>query len=48
MQHVAVREKLIAVALDPVGSSSEELARRTREGYERYGKLVRAIGIKPQ
>jgi tripartite-type tricarboxylate transporter receptor subunit TctC len=44
----AVREKLIGLALEPVGSTAEELARRTREGYERYGKLVRSIGIKPQ
>ena len=43
-----VREKLIALALEPVGSTPEELARRTRDGYERYGKLVRDIGIKPQ
>ena len=44
----SVREKLLAIALEPVGSSPDELARRTREGYERYGKLVRNIGLKAQ
>jgi tripartite-type tricarboxylate transporter receptor subunit TctC len=44
----AVREKLLALALEPVGSSPDELARRTRDGYERYGKLVRSIGLKIQ
>ncbi len=44
----AVREKLLALALEPIGSTPEELARRTREGYERYGKLVRSIGLRVQ
>ena len=44
----SVREKLLTLALEPVGSSPEELARRTRDGYERYGKLVRDIGLKAQ
>ena len=35
-------------ALDPVGSSSEELGRMVREGHERMGALIRKIGLQPQ
>ena len=48
MSDPIVREKLLTLALEPVGSTPKELGRRTREGYERYGKLVRSIGLKAQ
>lgn len=44
----ATRDRLRDLALDPVGSSPEELGRMTREGYERMGELIRKIGLKPQ
>jgi tripartite-type tricarboxylate transporter receptor subunit TctC len=43
-----VREKLLALGLEPVGSSPEELRRFTREGFERMGKTIRNAGIKPE
>jgi tripartite-type tricarboxylate transporter receptor subunit TctC len=43
-----VREKLIALGLEPVGSTPDELRRLTREGFERMGRTIRAAGIKPE
>ena len=42
-----VRDKLLALGLEPVGSTPEELRRLTREGFERMGRTIRAAGIKP-
>lgn len=44
----ATRDRLRDLALDPVGSSPEELGKMTREGYDRMGELIRKIGLKPQ
>lgn len=44
----ATGDRLRDLALDPVGSSPEELGRLTREGYNRMGELIRKIGLKPQ
>jgi tripartite-type tricarboxylate transporter receptor subunit TctC len=44
----ATRDRLRDNALDPIGSSAEELGRLTREGYARMGDLIRKIGLKPQ
>jgi tripartite-type tricarboxylate transporter receptor subunit TctC len=44
----ATRERLQQLALDPVGSSSEELGKMTREGYERMGSFIRKLGLTPQ
>jgi tripartite-type tricarboxylate transporter receptor subunit TctC len=44
----ATRERLRESALDPVGSSADELGRITRDGYERMGALIRKIGLQPQ
>jgi tripartite-type tricarboxylate transporter receptor subunit TctC len=44
----ATRERLRESALDPIGSSAEDLGRITREGYERMGSLIRKIGLQPQ
>jgi tripartite-type tricarboxylate transporter receptor subunit TctC len=42
-----VREKLIAQGFTVVGSSPEELHRTTKDQLERYGKLFKQIGVKP-
>ena len=44
----ATRERLRESALEPVGSSAEELGRITRESYERMGALIKKIGLQPQ
>jgi tripartite-type tricarboxylate transporter receptor subunit TctC len=44
----ATRDRLRESALDPVGSSAEDLGRITRESYERMGALIRKIGLQPQ
>jgi tripartite-type tricarboxylate transporter receptor subunit TctC len=44
----ATRDRLRESALDPVGSSADELGRITRESYERMGNLIRKIGLQPQ
>ena len=43
-----VREKLAAQGLDPVGGSPEEITRRIRSDYERYLRIVKATGLKPE
>ncbi len=42
------RDRLQQLALDPVGSSPEELGKATREGYDRMGKFIRKLGLTPQ
>jgi tripartite-type tricarboxylate transporter receptor subunit TctC len=42
------RERLRESALEPVGSSAEDLGRITRESYERMGALIKKIGLQPQ
>jgi tripartite-type tricarboxylate transporter receptor subunit TctC len=44
----ATRERLRESALDPIGSSADELGRITRESHERMGNLIRKIGLQPQ
>ena len=44
----ATRERLRESALDPIGSSADDLGRITRESYERMGNLIRKIGLQPQ
>ena len=44
----ATRDRLRENALDPVGSSTGDLGRITRESYERMGALIRKIGLEPQ
>jgi tripartite-type tricarboxylate transporter receptor subunit TctC len=43
-----VRNTLLGLALDPVGSTPEELGRLTREGYDRMGKVIRAAGVQQE
>jgi len=42
------RDRLRESALEPVGSSAEDLGRITRESYERMGALIKKIGLQPQ
>jgi tripartite-type tricarboxylate transporter receptor subunit TctC len=44
----ATRDRLRESALDPIGSSAEDLGRITRESHERMGNLIRKIGLQPQ
>ena len=44
----ATRDRLRESALDPVGSTPEELGRITRSSHERMGNLIRKIGLQPQ
>jgi tripartite-type tricarboxylate transporter receptor subunit TctC len=41
-----VREKLLAIGLDPLGTTPEELGRFVREESEKYGRTIKAAGIK--
>jgi len=43
-----VKEKLTAIGLTVVAETPESFARTLRSDYEKYGKLIRAIGLKPQ
>ena len=44
----STRDRLRESALDPVGSTADELGKITRESYERMGNLIRKIGLQPQ
>ncbi len=44
----SVRERLVALGLEPAASSPDELAVRTREGYVRMGRAIKEAGIRPQ
>jgi len=43
-----VKEKLKAIGLTAVAESPEWFARTLKSDYEKYGKLIRAIGLQPQ
>jgi len=43
-----VKEKLNAVGLTVVAESPESFAQTLRGDYEKYGKLIRTIGLQPQ
>lgn len=43
-----IQERLNSQGLDPVGSTSEELAALIKSELVMYGKLVKQIGLKPQ
>jgi tripartite-type tricarboxylate transporter receptor subunit TctC len=40
-----VREKLIAIGLEPIGSSPEQVTQRTDAGLKRMGEVVKRAGI---
>ncbi len=42
----AVRDRLLALGLDPGSSTPEQLAASTRDGLARMGKVIREAGIK--
>ena len=44
----AVRERLVTQGLAVVASTPEELARRTREQLETYGRLFKKVGIRAE
>ena len=41
-----VREKLLAIGADPVGSTPEQLLTAMRVDFDRYGSIIRKVGIK--
>lgn len=43
----AVRDKLLSEGLEPKTSTPEEMAEYVKAEYERWGKVVKAAGIKP-
>jgi tripartite-type tricarboxylate transporter receptor subunit TctC len=46
LAQAAVRERLAPQGLEAVGGSPEQFARLYREDYEKYGRLVKELGIK--
>ncbi len=46
LKHPDVANSLTHQALDPLPSTPEEFAQRIRLDYEKYGKLIRAAGVK--
>ena len=43
-----IREKLLALGADPVGSNPEQLLAAMRADFERYGSVIRKVGIKSE
>ena len=43
-----MKERLVTLGYDPVGSTPEEFARRIATELETWGKVIRAANIKPQ
>ena len=43
-----VREKLLALGADPVGSTPQELTAAMKVDYDRYGAVIRRLGIKAE
>lgn len=41
-----LRERLISLGVDPVGSTPDELKTAIRTEYDRYGTLIRKLGVK--
>ena len=42
-----VNQKLVAMGLEPTGTSAAELARIHRADYEKWGPVIKASGFKP-
>ena len=43
-----VKEKLAALGVEPVGSSSDELATFLKSEMAKWSKVIKAAGIKPE
>jgi tripartite-type tricarboxylate transporter receptor subunit TctC len=43
-----IRERLIGMGVDPVGGTSEQLRALMRAEYDRYGPLIRKLGLKAE
>ena len=41
-----IREKLLALGADPVGSTAQELIAAMRVDSERYGAVIKRLGIR--
>jgi tripartite-type tricarboxylate transporter receptor subunit TctC len=43
-----VRDRFVKAGLEPASSTPDELARRIAESVEKFGKIAKQAGIKPQ
>ena len=43
-----VRERILAMGNEPAPSSPDEIIRRFADWVERYGRIAKLVGIKPQ
>jgi tripartite-type tricarboxylate transporter receptor subunit TctC len=43
---LAIRERYAQAALEPVGGNPENLARLLRDDFEKYGRLIKELGIR--
>jgi tripartite-type tricarboxylate transporter receptor subunit TctC len=43
-----IREKLLAIGADPVGGTPEQLLAHMHAEYDRYGPIIRRLGIKAE
>jgi len=41
-----VREKLVTLGMEPVGSTQDQLKIAIRTEYDRYGTIIRKLGVK--
>jgi tripartite-type tricarboxylate transporter receptor subunit TctC len=48
LQLPEIRERLLGFGADPVGSTPETLAAAIRSDYDRYGAIIRKLGIKAE
>ena len=46
VQSPEVRDKMLAMGAEPVGSTQEELVSMMKQDYERYGAIIKRLGIK--
>jgi tripartite-type tricarboxylate transporter receptor subunit TctC len=43
---LGIRERYAQAAMEPVGGDPENLARLLRNDYEKYGRLIKELGIR--
>ena len=48
LTETTVRERLLALGLEPGSSTPEQLATETREGLAKMAKIIKAAGIKTE
>jgi tripartite-type tricarboxylate transporter receptor subunit TctC len=48
LRQPALEERLVSLGLFPLGGSPEQFAARIRADYERWGRLIGELGVKPE